>query len=95
MVFAVWAGRQQALTPNLQASLEGSARFGLAELDRIIEIESDRRGFPASLVEQYLTRHIQFLLGPEDEKGMQAYLQMARAMNRHAIPAGSTKQAER
>ncbi len=95
MVFAVWAGRPAALTPSLHASLEGSARFGLAELDRIIEVESNRRGFAKSMVEQYLTRHIQFLLGPEDEKGMDAYLQMARAMNKHGLPSGSTRMAER
>lgn len=86
MVFAVWAGRPQVLTPSLEASLNASAQYGLAQLDRIIEHEAARRGFPVALVEQYLTRHVQFLLGPEDEQGMQAYLSMARAIN--ADPAG-------
>lgn len=87
MVFAVWAGRHDVLTPPLEASLEASARYGLSQLDRIIESEAARRGFPFALVEQYLTRQVQFLLGPEDEKGMQTYLSMARALNRD--PAGA------
>lgn len=81
MVFAVWAGRREALTASLGDALRDSALYGLARLDEIVSAESEGRGFPRPLVEQYLTRHIQFLLGPEDHQGMQMYLQMARAIN--------------
>jgi predicted solute-binding protein len=88
MVYAVWAGRQESLTPSLEASLEGSARYGLANMERIVAVESKRRGFSPALVEQYLTRQIQYLMGREEEKGMEQFLIMAKALNAMKVQVG-------
>lgn len=95
MVFAVWAGRQPALTPSLGDALRDSALFGLSRLDEITASESRSRGLSRLLVEQYLTRHIHFLLGPDDMLGMQTYLQMARAINRTSVRIGEAEGSKR
>ncbi len=88
MLFAVWAGRREALSAPLEEALMDSAKYGLARLDEIVYAESQTRGLPRLLVEQYLTRHIQFLLGPEDRQGLQLYLRMARAINHNRVQVG-------
>jgi predicted solute-binding protein len=95
MVFAVWAGRREALTTPLGETLMDSAKYGLARLDEIVSVESPARGLPSLLVEQYLTRHIQFLLGPEDRQGMQMYLRMARAINQIRVHVGGAEGVNR
>lgn len=90
MVFAVWSGYPESVTERLERLLEDSCLFGLGDLDRIIEEEAERRNFPAYLVQQYLTRHIVFRLGPEDEKGMRLYLKYAGELsspNQLVVPA--------
>jgi len=77
MVFALWSGRREVLTPRIAGLFESSCRFGLAELDRIISEEAERRGFPEFLVHQYLTRHIVFQLDETDIRGMREYLRLA------------------
>lgn len=77
MVFALWAGRHGAIRENLVNLLQGSCHFGLSQLDEIVAIEAERRGFPEWLVHQYLTRHIVFQIGPEEQAGMAQYLEYA------------------
>lgn len=91
MVFALWAGRKEALTVSLGASLRASAMFGLSRLDEVVASEAAARGLPVPLVQQYFTRNVQFLLGPEDEEGMRTYLQMARAINSRAVQIGDER----
>lgn len=81
MVFAIWSGRAEALSPGLETILRDSCEYGLRNLDGIIERESDLRGFPAWLVHQYLTRHIHFLLDERDYEGMRTYLRMATELS--------------
>lgn len=81
MVFAMWAGRETAVTPRLGRLLQDSCDFGLANLDRIIPEEAERRGFPEWLVHHYLTRHIVFHLGEEEERGLKTYLAYVRELD--------------
>jgi predicted solute-binding protein len=81
MVFAVWAGHPGSLTREVEEDLVGSCLYGLGDLDRIIEEEGIRRGFPEYLVQQYLTRHIVFRLGPEDIAGLEEYLRQAALLD--------------
>lgn len=81
MVFALWAGRPGAIRPELVNLLQGSCHFGLAKLDEIIPLEAERRGFPEWLVHQYLTRHICFHIGPEEQAGLAKYLEYARELD--------------
>jgi chorismate dehydratase len=93
MVFALWAGRRSAITPELVNLLQGSCHFGLSQLDEIIPLEAERRSFPEWLVREYLTRHIVFQIGPEEEAGLREYLRLARALD--APGAGSLVSTEK
>jgi predicted solute-binding protein len=77
MVFAVWAGRRGAVTPELVAAFQESCRYGLARLEEIVAAESLARGFTPGVVREYLTRHIVHELGPRDYEGMELFLEYA------------------
>jgi chorismate dehydratase len=81
MVFAVWSGRREAMQPGLDKLFGGSCRYGLANLDRIIAEETQRRGFSESLVNQYLTRHIVFQLGEAEQEGLRTFLRYAAELD--------------
>lgn len=80
MVFAVWSGRREVVTRGYERLFESSCRFGLANLDRIIEEEAERRNFPEHLVHQYLTRNLVLLLGELEYQGMRTYLNYAKLL---------------
>jgi predicted solute-binding protein len=77
MVFAVWAGRRSAVTPEVAEAFRDSCRFGRDRIEEIVAFESPRRGFPPSLVREYLTRHIVHELGPLEYEGMEQFLKLA------------------
>lgn len=97
MVFALWSGPppivQQALAQyGLEKLFTDSCRFGLAHLDRIIEEESERRGFPEHLIHQYLTRNIVFQLDTKDYEGMRRFLALASSLKApqiESVPAAT------
>ncbi len=78
MVFAVWAGRSEVITPDVVEAFQQSCRFGRTHIDEIVAAESVARGFPPELVRQYLTRHIVHELAARDYEGMQRFLGYAR-----------------
>jgi len=82
MVFAVWAGRKGAVTPEIAAAFRDSCRYGIERMDEIVSAESARREFPAPLVRSYLSQHIVHELGPRDYEGMRLFLQVARPLAR-------------
>jgi predicted solute-binding protein len=77
MVFAVWAGRRSAVTPELVAAFQASCQYGLDRLEEIVAAESAARGFAPAVVREYLTRHIVHELGPRDYQGMELFLEYA------------------
>ena len=79
MVFAVWAGRRETVTPLVVEAFADSCRYGRAHLEQIVSAESARRGFPPELVRQYLTRHIVHELGAREYEGMELFLSYARS----------------
>ena len=86
MVFAVWAGHQEAIRePYGQIFLE-SCRYGLEHMDEIVGMEASARGFGEDLVREYLTRHIVFKLGERDYEGMRLYIQHALRLEKVIIP---------
>jgi len=87
MVFAVWAGRRELLTPQVAAAFRDSCAFGLRNLERIAAEEARARGFTPDLVRRYLGSHIVSELGAIEEQGMALFLEYARELNR---PAGLT-----
>lgn len=78
MVFAVWAGRKEAIAPGLGDRFRDSCRYGRERIEEIVALEAPRREFAPALVREYLTRHIVHELGPRDYEGMDLFLRYAR-----------------
>lgn len=85
MVFAIWAGRKEAITPDVEAIFHASYQFGRDRLDEIIRMEAGSRGISDELARQYLTRHIVCELGAAEYRGLELFLEYARAP-REAAP---------
>ena len=81
MVFAVWAGRKEDLSAHLNMLFLDSCRYGLSHMDRIVEVEAERRGLKPAFVRRYLTHHLLLEIGPEEERGMDLYLKYAAELN--------------
>jgi predicted solute-binding protein len=88
MVFAVWAGRQGVVTPEVAEAFRESCRYGRARIQEIVASEAPRRGFPPEFVEEYLTRRIVNELGPREYQGMDLFLSYARQLRPPASPSG-------
>ena len=79
MVFAIWAGRKEAITPEVEAVFHASYQYGRSHLDEIIRAEAASRGLPPELAREYLTRHILCELGATESEGLKLFLEHARA----------------
>ena len=79
MVFAVWAGRGESITPAVTAAFQESYAYGYEHLDEIVACESAARGFAPELVRSYLTHNVVSLLGDEEYAGMRRFLEYAGA----------------
>jgi predicted solute-binding protein len=77
MVFALWAGKPGIPSDQLSTLLRRSYAFGRKHFTSIVEQEHSRRGIPLSVAEHYLYHCIRFDLGPEERKGMEAFLALA------------------
>lgn len=84
MVFAVWAGPRELVTPAVTAAFQESCAFGLRNLDQIACEEAPARGFAPALVRRYLTSHVVFELGAAEHQGMELFLRYAQELR----PAG-------
>jgi len=82
MVFAVWAGPRQWITPPVIAAFQDSCAAGLRSLERIIAQESAARGFTPDLVRRYLTSHVVLELDEPERRGMDLFLRYARDLVR-------------
>jgi chorismate dehydratase len=85
MVFAVWAGRREAVTTQVAAAFQESWEYGRSRMDEIVTQESARREFPRELVREYLTHHIVHELGPREYEGMELFLRMAQPVDRTTV----------
>jgi predicted solute-binding protein len=82
MVFAAWAGRPGIPVNSLTRILQRSYAYGKEHLDEIVEVETRRRDLDHNLVREYLTRHIRFELGREENAGLAAFLELAKLPQR-------------
>ena len=78
MVFAVWAGRREVVTPAVVEAFRASCEYGLARIEEIVAAEAPSRPFPPELVREYLTRNIVHELGPREYAGLELFLEYAR-----------------
>jgi len=76
-VFAFWAVRAEAATPDWIQPFQESAAYSFAHLDEITRSESARTGLPESLVRSYLTENIDFSLGEKNCEGLQRFYTLA------------------
>jgi len=85
MVFAVWAGRPEKLGGPAREAFICSWQWGRDHIDEIVRQAADERGFPEPLAREYLTRHIQYRLGPEHLDGLAKFRALARALPSSAV----------
>lgn len=78
-VFAVWAARTGAASPELAAVLNQSLGFGLEEMDRIIARAVGDLGLPEDVVERYLLRHLRYAMGSAELEGLEEFFRRAAA----------------
>jgi predicted solute-binding protein len=81
MVFAVWAGRKECVTPELAEPFLASCRFGMEHLDDIVRAESLSRGFPPAFVRHYLTHNLRLELGEPEYQGLDLFLRYAAELD--------------
>jgi predicted solute-binding protein len=84
MVFAVWGGHGDYR--GLEAAFAGSCRYGLEHLDEIIRAEAASRNLAEPLVRSYLTRHIRNVLGENEYKGLELFLEYATKLSARVVP---------
>ena len=77
-VFALWAGRPDAVDDAGIALLRESLRMGLAARGEIARAWAEAHGGPPSLYERYLTENIHYRLGSEELSGAGAFLERLR-----------------
>jgi chorismate dehydratase len=82
MVFAVWAGPREFVTPQMSAAFQDSCAFGLRSLERIAAKEAPARNLAEVLVRRYLGSHIVFEVGAPERQGMDLFLRYARELPR-------------
>jgi len=88
MVFAVWAGPREFVTPQVSGAFQDSCAYGLRSLERIVAEEAPARGFTTGLVRRYLGTHIVFELGAQEWQGMELFLRYARELGHVAASGG-------
>jgi predicted solute-binding protein len=78
MVFAAWAGKPGIARESLGRMTRSSYEFGRARLREIIDEEHEQRGITWDLADQYLRRHIRYELGPDEQKGLETFYELAK-----------------
>jgi chorismate dehydratase len=78
-VLAIWAGRRDAVTPEVVADFTASKQFGLERVREISEAASIKLDLPPRALERYLTENIHFDLDEENLAGLQLYFEKAAA----------------
>ncbi len=78
MVFAVWAGRDEVLRPDVAAAFGDSYRWGRAHTEEIVARAVAERGYTAEVAREYVTRHIVYELSERHHAGLDLFRQRAR-----------------
>ncbi len=76
-VFAAWAGKPGIPIESLGRTFRDSYEFGKAHLGEIIEQQFAFRSISKELATRYLTHYIRFEIGHEEERGLQAFYELA------------------
>ena len=77
-VFAFWVVRADAAVPaDCAAALQQCTAFAMEHLEEIAQSESRRTGLPISLIQDYLTKNIDFSLGERNLEGLRTFFRLA------------------
>jgi chorismate dehydratase len=79
-VLAIWAGRHEALTPEVLADFQASKQYGLRHVGEIAEAASIKLDLPPAALERYLTENINFDLDADNLAGLELYFDKAAAL---------------
>src|SRR5277367_4383253 len=79
-VLAIWAGRREAITPDVVADFQASKDFGLAHIADIADAAEEELDLPEKDLEKYLTDNIDFSLDAENLEGLELYYKKAAAL---------------
>jgi cyclic dehypoxanthinyl futalosine synthase len=80
MVFALWAARPGALTPEDVAEVTAAAQRGLGLRTEIAQAFAKERGGDPEKYRRYLTQRIRYGLGPHELEGLEAFLARAAGL---------------
>jgi predicted solute-binding protein len=80
MVFAVWAGEQRKLGPQVRQAFLESFLYGFDRIEEIVAEAPDTHGVPSDLARRYLTCHIRFRLHEEEHRGLELYRRKVAAI---------------
>ncbi len=76
-VFAAWAGKPGIAVNALANITMDSYSFGEARIAEIIDEQYGIRGISKELAHRYLTQHIKFVIGKAEQRGLEAFLELA------------------
>jgi len=92
VVFAVWAGRPGALSPEDVAELTRAAREGLGMRTEIAQAFARERGGDPEKYRRYLTHRLRYSMGPHELAGLETFLEKAGALG--LLPAHTMRFAD-
>jgi chorismate dehydratase len=78
-VLAFWAGRREAITPEVVSDFQASKQYGIARVREISEAASIKLDLPPRALERYLTENINFDLDQDNMAGLELYFDKAAA----------------
>ncbi|MDQ2844233.1 MAG: menaquinone biosynthesis protein [Acidobacteriota bacterium] len=76
-VFAAWAGKPGIAVTSLVGITVESHLYGQSHMDEIVESEFAKRGVSRETAHRYLTGHIQFTIGGDEQRGLDTFFEMA------------------
>jgi len=91
-VFAAWAGKPGIEVNELVGLTVESHLFGQAHIEVIVEQEFGRRGVSRETAHRYLTEHIRFAVGGEEQRGLAAFLELAHLSTNQGQPVFAGKE---
>ncbi len=85
-VLAIWAARQDAVTPEVVHDFQESLSLGLQDLQEISGQASQELQLPAHQLQRYLSENIDYTLDEENTKGLRRYYELAAELGLIAMP---------
>ena len=76
-VYACWVARADVELGEVPQTLLNAKECGINKIPEIVQIESQKLGFPETLCRDYLTEHIFYELGNAETAGLEKFYELA------------------